>query len=56
MAGLVAFQGKEDAMKAYPEPVVVAFGFQFLHIALQIVAHQPHPIANVAADRFFQAA
>ena len=41
-------------MRAYPEPVVVAFGFQFLHIALQIVTHQLHPIANGAADRLFQ--
>jgi hypothetical protein len=38
----------------YPEPVAIGFGLQFLHIALEIVAHQLRPMADVAADRFFQ--
>lgn len=41
-------------MGAYPESVAVALGFQFLHIALKIVAHQLDPIADVATDGFFQ--
>ena len=41
-------------MGAYPESVAIAFGLQFLHIALEIVAHQPHPMADVAAGRFVQ--
>ena len=41
-------------MGAYPESVAIAFGLQFLHVTLEIVAHQLHPMADVAADRFFQ--
>jgi hypothetical protein len=37
---LVAFQRKEDAMGAYPESVAIAFGLQFLHVTLEILAHQ----------------
>ena len=41
-------------MGAYPESVAIAFGLQFLHIALEIVGHQLYPTADVAAGRFFQ--
>ena len=42
-------------MGAYPESVAVALGFQFLQIALKIVAHQLDPIADVATDGFSKA-
>ena len=41
-------------MGAYPEPVAIAFGLQFFHVAQEIVTHQLHPMTDVAADRFFQ--
>jgi hypothetical protein len=40
-------------MGAYPESVAVALGFQFLHIALEVIAHQLDPTADVATDGFF---
>jgi hypothetical protein len=50
---LVAFQRKEDSMGAYPESVAIGFRLQFLHIALEIVAHQLHPMADVAGGSVF---
>jgi hypothetical protein len=49
---LVAFQRKEDDDGSLSG--IGCLGLQFLHITLETVAHQLHPIADVAADRFFQ--